>query len=95
MSGAQERRPRPTIRATSDTLPYGAVTNEVTDGWAIIDLTTLEVSGEGLYRTVEEALAAAAERRRRDRIEDRANRDFDEEVRLWDPDSRYFERSDE
>ena len=75
--------PRVTIQATDDTLPYGAVTNDATDGWALVNVETLEVLAEGLYPSLDEALVAAAERRRRDEVQDRANRNFDEEMALW------------
>lgn len=77
------RSPAITIRATDETLPYGAVTNQATDKWAVIHVASLEVAGDRLYATVEEALAAAADRRHRDEVNERANRNFDEEMSLW------------
>ena len=81
--------PAVTIRTTDETLPYGAVTNDVTDGWAVIHVERLEVLGERLFPTLDEALAAAAERRRHDEVQDRANRNFDEEMTLWREDGGF------
>lgn len=74
---------RVTVRATYATLPYGAVTNEETDGWAVIHVDRLEVVGDRLFPSVDEALAAAALERERDETRERANRNFDEEMALW------------
>ncbi len=86
---SRDAEPRITIRATEQTLPYGAVTNDATDGWAVIHVESLEVQTDGLYRTVEDALAAAGDRRRVDEVEDRANRNFDEEMALWRDDGHF------
>ena len=69
-----------TIRATVETLPYGAVSD--TDGtrWAVVHVERLKLVGTDRYATLDEALSAAADRRRRDVVEDRANRNFDEEM---------------
>ena len=67
------------IRATDATLPYGAVTNEATSGWAVIHIPTLQVLGDALYATEDDALTAARAARDRAVAEDRANRFFDEE----------------
>ena len=88
-------RPNVTVRATAETLPYGAVSNDVTDGWGVIHVDRLEVVGDRLYATLDEALAVAADRRRRDDIEDRANRNFDEEVTVWGNDAGYLGSRDD
>ncbi|MDQ3880006.1 MAG: hypothetical protein M3295_02860 [Chloroflexota bacterium] len=82
-----EHAPLPEIRATGETLPFGAVTNERTDGWAVIHVPTLEVVRGALYPSVDAALAAAAEARAQTDAEARANRFFDEE--RWIHDRRH------
>lgn len=85
---SSEPRPTPTIRYTTETWPFGSVTNEVTDGWAVIDLEQMEVVDDRLYRTEADAIRAAAEARRRRDAEQRANRFFDEELTMLDGDDR-------
>ncbi len=78
-----DAQPQLTIRATERTLPFGAVTKAETDGWAVIDVERLEVVPDRLYATEDEALAAAAELRRRREVNERANRNFDEDMAYW------------
>lgn len=85
----RDAAPRITIRATDETLPYGAVTNDATDGWAVIHVERLVVDEAQLFRSLHDALAAAAERRLRDEVNDRANRNFDEEMVVWREDGGF------
>ena len=82
----EPQRPSPAISYTEATWPFGSVTNELTDGWAVIDVERMEVVGERLYRTEEEALNAARQARRRVETEQRANRFFDEELTMMEDD---------
>ena len=83
-----EPRPTPTIRYTPATQPFGAVTNEVTDGWAVIDVEQMEVAEDRLYATEEDALRAAVDARTGRDAELRANRFFDEELTILEADDR-------
>ena len=85
---SREPRPTPTIRYTEATWPFGTVTNEVTDGWAVIELEQMEVAEDRLYPTEEDALRAAADARRRWDAEQRANRFFDEELTMLEGNDR-------
>lgn len=66
------------MHATDATLPYGVVSSQTADRWAVILLPSLEVVGDRRYATREEAMTAAAELRDRAETEARAYRNFDE-----------------
>ena len=60
------------------------VTNAATPGWAVINVSTLEIVSDRLYPSAKAALAAAEERRREDADETRARLNFDEELMVYE-----------